>query len=234
MPGSRADTPSAASIPASALLPAPSNKPPAASGPLAGSGRHPAPRPASHAAPFPPVPSPAARQGADLGACPRRASPRRGPALPAASSPSQGGSRRNEAAGPLLTGLRDPGGGKRRKRCCPLSLCSPPAPLPSPGSPLRTRAAEPPSGAGRAEGKEVGPSASQATPGTKGAVRADRPGPPAPPSPGVALAEGGFQQRRDVRALSLQIRRASLRHLLPPAAAAAAAGAGAGHAACWE
>lgn len=243
--------PPPASIPALALLPArPKQTPPAASGPLVVRGRHPAPRPASHTAPSPPPRLPAARQGADLGACPRRAPQRRGPGPAGRQQPRPSrGPRRTEAAGPLLTGAEKPvrregeGGGWGGNGAAPPSPFpfSPASPtLPSPGSPQRRRGAEPPSGAGRAEENEGSvPPPPVPLRLAEGTARLPfLPPLPAPPSPGVALAEGGFEQRRDVRALGLQIRRASLRHLLPPAATAAAAataaGAGAGRAACWD
>lgn len=43
------------------------------------------------------------------------------------------------------------------------------------------------------------------------------------PSPGVPFPERGFEQRRDVRPLDVQIRRSAFRHLLPLAVAEAAA-----------
>lgn len=189
-------------------------------------GGHRAPHPAGLA---PGLPSPAALHRADLGACPHRAPRRRGAALPLPG-----------AVGALRKGAERRGGG----RMALLSATFPP-PHPVLSSARSRRPAahagfEPPTGARRAEGKEVGPSSRRAPPGVGEPPASLSPSPPSlptslPASPGVALAEGGFEQRRHVRALGLQIRRASLRHLLPPAAAAAAvAGAGAGRAACWE
>lgn len=56
------------------------------------------------------------------------------------------------------------------------------------------------------------------------------------PSPGVPFPERGFEQRRDVRPLDVQIRRSSFRHLLPLAVAeaAATAAAAARPRALWE
>lgn len=54
------------------------------------------------------------------------------------------------------------------------------------------------------------------------------------PSPGVPFPERGFEQRRDVRPLDVQIRRSAFRHLLPLAAAEAAATAAARPGALWE
>lgn len=164
-------------------------------------------------APLPPCPPP---PGADLGASP-----------PPARSPGR-------AEAPPHPGGRSPPGrscGKRAARSAgngtaslPLSLASTFPAAGGTSSHSRERGGE---------GKEVGPSGSQDARGRGAPPAPVRPSPPARPSPGVALAEGGFEQRRDVRALGLQIRRASLRHLLRPAAAAAA-GAGARRAACWE
>lgn len=53
------------------------------------------------------------------------------------------------------------------------------------------------------------------------------------PSPGVPFPERGFEQRRDVRPLDVQIRRSAFRHLLPLAVAEAAATA-ARPRALWE
>ena len=53
-------------------------------------------------------------------------------------------------------------------------------------------------------------------------------------SPGVPFPEGGFEQRRDVRPLDVQIRRSAFRHLLPLAVAEAAATAAARPRALWE
>lgn len=54
------------------------------------------------------------------------------------------------------------------------------------------------------------------------------------PSPGVPFPERGFEQRRDVRPLDVQIRRSAFRHLLPLAVAEAAATAAARPRALWE
>lgn len=54
------------------------------------------------------------------------------------------------------------------------------------------------------------------------------------PSPGVPFPERGFEQRRDVRPLDIQIRRSAFRHLLPLAVAEAAATAAARPRALWE
>lgn len=163
-----------------------------------------------------------------LPALPRRAltsvPPRRPPAVPARPRP-----RRTQAAAPWLSGAAGTERREARGTALPPCPCHPP-PL---SRQREGRQAAPGSGWGGGEGKEVGPSGSQAAPGAGAPPAPVRPSPPAPPSPGVALAEGGFEQRRDVRALGLQIRRASLRHLLRPAAAAAA-GAGTRRAACWE
>lgn len=53
-------------------------------------------------------------------------------------------------------------------------------------------------------------------------------------SPGVSFPERGFEQRRDVRPLDVQICRSAFRHLLPLAAAEAAATAAARPRALWE
>lgn len=53
-------------------------------------------------------------------------------------------------------------------------------------------------------------------------------------SPGVPFPERGFEQRRDVRPLDVQIRRSAFRHLLPLAVAEAAATAAARPRALWE
>lgn len=54
------------------------------------------------------------------------------------------------------------------------------------------------------------------------------------PSPGVPFPERGFEQRRDVRPLDVQIRRSAFRHLLPLAVAETAATAAARPRALWE
>ena len=54
------------------------------------------------------------------------------------------------------------------------------------------------------------------------------------PSPGVPFPERGFEQRRDVRPLDVQICRSAFRHLLPLAVAEAAATAAARPRALWE
>lgn len=54
------------------------------------------------------------------------------------------------------------------------------------------------------------------------------------PSPGVPFPERGFEQRRDVRPLDVQICRSAFRHLLPLAIAEAAATAAARPRALWE
>lgn len=54
------------------------------------------------------------------------------------------------------------------------------------------------------------------------------------PLPGVSFPEGGFEQRRDVRPLDVQICRSAFRHLLPLAVAEAAATAAARSRALWE
>lgn len=52
--------------------------------------------------------------------------------------------------------------------------------------------------------------------------------------PGVPFPERGFEQRRDVRSLGVQVRRSAFRHLLPLAVAEAAATAAARPGALWE
>lgn len=54
------------------------------------------------------------------------------------------------------------------------------------------------------------------------------------PLPGVPFPERGFEQRRDVRTLGVQVRRSAFRHLLPLAVAEAAATAAARPGALWE